>query len=788
MRSRKRIVAFVLVMLFFFPTLPTIVSASPDGESWLVGWSYRKSHVINSAFGAGTNYQVNIVVHYGSGTDSGFDIFCGGKCKPDFGDVRFTDNDGITLLDYWMEKKTDSDKATFWVEIADDLSTSDVTIYIYYGNPAASTTSDGDATFILFDSYDDNSLDASKWNWQLDNNNASSVHLAEQNQRMESWKDVGSGVSGANYRESDDSWALERIVEFELYVDYDRTSIGGYAHQWLVWYQDDNNKLMCTHGSYNSTHFRIILESVEGGSHNPGEWGYFSWDTWYYVRTRIDPTSIVLEVFSGGFDETIEHVTYLSHTRTGYGRFHNRICSSSSATDGFRYFDDDFRVRKYTYPEPSHGSWGTEESNWLTGWSHRKSHTINPASGAGTDYQIRITVNFGAGTDNGENAYCDSQCRADFGDIRFTDDDGVTELDYWMEEKVDFNYGVFWVEIRDDLSTSSATIFMYYGNSTATTISNGPNTFLVFDDFEDGDTTGWSLDDAVFTASTDYSYSGSFSGKLEKATGGNGIYFAYQNVSLENYCICAWAYEDARGDNWDNYGVGGRYIDSDNYYYGCMINPQPTPDLRIRKRSVGVGSELATKAWTQNEMYGIWSRFEFGIYGTQLRLWIDGTEELTATDGGNSVGEPILASWMGDSFDVHLCYGALISGLVVGTKMKNAGVGTVYDVADDVPAMIGMSPQIPGAFRPFGVGLARLLLRCNLAVAERVTLTTDALDLPRSVSDKYVVLPNGVDTDLFRKHDSSGLRKELGFGGDTFVLGYVGVLREWVDLEPAFAA
>ncbi|MFX0088924.1 MAG: DUF2341 domain-containing protein [Candidatus Hodarchaeota archaeon] len=533
MRSRKRIVAFVLVMLFFFPTLPTIVSASPDGESWLVGWSYRKSHVINSAFGAGTNYQVNIVVHYGSGTDSGFDIFCGGKCKPDFGDVRFTDNDGITLLDYWMEKKTDSDKATFWVEIADDLSTSDVTIYIYYGNPAASTTSDGDATFILFDSYDDNSLDASKWNWQLDNNNASSVHLAEQNQRMESWKDVGSGVSGANYRESDDSWALERIVEFELYVDYDRTSIGGYAHQWLVWYQDDNNKLMCTHGSYNSTHFRIILESVEGGSHNPGEWGYFSWDTWYYVRTRIDPTSIVLEVFSGGFDETIEHVTYLSHTRTGYGRFHNRICSSSSATDGFRYFDDDFRVRKYTYPEPSHGSWGTEESNWLTGWSHRKSHTINPASGAGTDYQIRITVNFGAGTDNGENAYCDSQCRADFGDIRFTDDDGVTELDYWMEEKVDFNYGVFWVEIRDDLSTTSATIFMYYGNSTATTTSNGTETFLWFDDF-----IGNSLDNGKWNEVGGPEISVSGSECSINSDGGDGIVFEnavdYDDVRIDH--------------------------------------------------------------------------------------------------------------------------------------------------------------------------------------------------------------------------------------------------------------
>ena len=486
LRRTELFFGLIFLTMFSLSLLPVIASASPDGYSWLVGWSYRKSLVVNSASGAGTGYQVKIVAYYGSGTDTGSDIYCGGNCRMDFGDIRFTDNDGITLLDYWMEKKTDSDKATFWVEIADDLSSSDATIYVYYGNLAASTTSDGDATFLFFDSYDDNSLDVSKWNWQLDSNNASNVHLAEKNQRMESWKDVGSGVSGANYRESDDSWPLERIVEFELYVDYDQTSTGGYAHAWTVWQQDDNNKLSCTHASYNSTHFRIILEKVEGGSHTPGEWGYFSWDTWYYVRTRIDSTSIVLEIFSGGFDETIEHVAYLSHTRTGNGRLHNRIASSSLMSSGFGYFDDDFRIRKYTYPEPSYGGWGSEESNWLAGWSHRKSHVINPASGSGTNYQVKIVVHYGPGIDNNENAYFNSQCRTDFGDIRFTDDDGVTELDYWIEEKVDSNYGVFWVEIRDDLNTASATIFVYYGNSAATTTSNGENTFIFFEDFSNG--------------------------------------------------------------------------------------------------------------------------------------------------------------------------------------------------------------------------------------------------------------------------------------------------------------
>jgi hypothetical protein len=51
-----------------------------------------------------------------------------------------------------------------------------------------------------------------------------------------------------------------------------------------------------------------------------------------------------------------------------------------------------------------------------------------------------------------------------------------------MESEVNSNFAVFWVKIPDDLSTNSATIYIYYGNSAATTTSNGPATFLMFRD------------------------------------------------------------------------------------------------------------------------------------------------------------------------------------------------------------------------------------------------------------------------------------------------------------------
>jgi hypothetical protein len=157
-------VAFLLmfiVALGFLSSFSYIHSAMA-APGWLAGWEFRKSHVITSAVGAGTGYQVKMTVYYGSGSDSGQIVYCDGKCKADFGDLRFTGSDGVTLLDYWIEEQVDSDHATLWVEVAEDLS-SDVTIYMYYGNVSATTMSNGDNTFIFFDNFVGDSLDLSKW-------------------------------------------------------------------------------------------------------------------------------------------------------------------------------------------------------------------------------------------------------------------------------------------------------------------------------------------------------------------------------------------------------------------------------------------------------------------------------------------------------------------------------------------------------------------------------------------------------------------------------------------------
>ena len=104
-------------------------------------WQYRKNHTIVSNVNAGVDYPVRVITYYGSGTDGGENVYLNGHCRADFGDVRFADQTGWTLLDCWMETRT-ATYAIFWVKISTNLSVADTTIYVYYGNPDAARADD----------------------------------------------------------------------------------------------------------------------------------------------------------------------------------------------------------------------------------------------------------------------------------------------------------------------------------------------------------------------------------------------------------------------------------------------------------------------------------------------------------------------------------------------------------------------------------------------------------------------------------------------------------------------
>jgi len=290
---------------------------------WLSGWNYRKSHVIQNASGAGTNYQIRITVHYGAGTDSGEHVYLNEHCKTDFGDIRFADDDGTTLLDYWMQEYTSGDRAIFWVKIADNLDYSSATIYVYYGNPSVTSTSNGTSTFEFFDDFDDGVIDPNKW---TDVTNA--------------------GESGGTFRGNGGNqrvWARTRLtfssniearfkMRGESTIDFDSGIKVG--NLYFISDRGTGNPRISTWWTYPSGSADDVL-------------------TWHTYRARIQSN------YQEFHDITADKGTTSSFSYTS-GYLYLIGDSDSGARDTF--YDWIF-VRKYISSEPSHGEWGSEEVN-----------------------------------------------------------------------------------------------------------------------------------------------------------------------------------------------------------------------------------------------------------------------------------------------------------------------------------------------------------------------------------------------------------------------------------------
>jgi hypothetical protein len=141
--------AFLVLLLSGLPAQRA--GASPGW--WDTDWGCRKAITIsNSSASALANYQVKIDVSYESAMQSDFD------------DLRFASASDAPL-DYWLESKTDSSSATIWVEVDSIAASGDTIIYMYYGNPTASSASNGDETFEFFDDFEG---DLSKWDIHID--------------------------------------------------------------------------------------------------------------------------------------------------------------------------------------------------------------------------------------------------------------------------------------------------------------------------------------------------------------------------------------------------------------------------------------------------------------------------------------------------------------------------------------------------------------------------------------------------------------------------------------------
>ena len=114
--------------------------------AWLAGWTNRAPVVVQN-YGATNrfNYQVKIRL------PTGFDY---AKVQPSGTDIRITDRDGVTPLHYWIEQfNARAHSGTIWATVPAIAAGGSDTVYIYYGNPTATSQSNGSTTFPMFSNF-----------------------------------------------------------------------------------------------------------------------------------------------------------------------------------------------------------------------------------------------------------------------------------------------------------------------------------------------------------------------------------------------------------------------------------------------------------------------------------------------------------------------------------------------------------------------------------------------------------------------------------------------------------
>jgi len=115
----------------------------------------------------------------------------------------------------------------------------------------------------------------------------------------------------------------------------------------------------------------------------------------------------------------------------------------------------------------------------LPSFSYSRPFTLNNSGTTLTNYQVKISLN--------SSNMNFSHANSDGSDVRVRDSDGKTNLNYWIEYWNSSSQTATVWALVPSLPTGTSTIYLVYGNPSASTTASGTNTFLFFDDFSSGD-------------------------------------------------------------------------------------------------------------------------------------------------------------------------------------------------------------------------------------------------------------------------------------------------------------
>jgi len=230
-----------------------------------------------------------------------------------------------------------------------------------------------------------------------------------------------------------------------------------------------------------------------------------------------------------------------------------------------------------------------EASWWNDGWNYRKAVSISNTSGSNlTDFQVSLSIGTSALIASGK-------MQSDCDDIRITDINGNL-LPFWIHPDFPCNTDTTKIFVKvPSIPTSDATIFLYYGNTSASSNQNPLEVFDLWDDFTDANlnsnkwnTTGTSATGSV-TVINGYA-------SLNNTSNANTILISKDSFNENDYIIESRLKVNTYSTDLDGqfgWSAGAR---SGIGTYDDTVNGNEKPH-RIYVPSIVQGTEVMTTTW-----------------------------------------------------------------------------------------------------------------------------------------------------------------------------------------------
>jgi len=493
--------ASLIICLLLIASLPVFPmnTASGDGEGWLSGYTDRIAHIINGSSSSQSDYQIKINVYY----DGFLPLIGENYTKYGSNPLTVPESGYGSVHPDVLYFPSGQDGYKFWMYYEQAIASGNADIYLVRSNDGLTWTATGVSNPII------------------SSHPVAGSHIPDPDVLKigSTWYMWTGGYEPADriflWTSSDGktwtSYSLAPVLSFNASNNFESLWVRTAA----VIYNTTESKFYMWYTGYNGTVGQIGLAWSNNG---------YNWTKDYANNPVIGFSKY--DDDSGGYS----HINVVAYA--------GEYWMHAAGGHLFRSKDKISWVRSINNPVIKQGT------GWENNYLYRMSWTQN-ATGYGQIINNQMQLyysaregsgNYGIGLANSSfiidtdysSINMNGTCKTDFGDIRFTSSDGSTELKYWIEKRFNGNWSVFWVKVPTiPASPSSTTIYMYWGNATASTTSNGDETFPIFIGHEEGTLAEWTeYGTATKTASTEHPLFSNYGLKLVPASGspaGSGV-------------------------------------------------------------------------------------------------------------------------------------------------------------------------------------------------------------------------------------------------------------------------